>query len=120
MKGVGPISGANKNELTAAVAGIYACFLGREPESVRFTPAHFGARFTVEGGRSLLEEALLDSGREDLFRAERRFLEPPMLEALQARAELVLDARIEDLQLESDVATASDTFLMVLAEAPAS
>jgi uncharacterized protein YbcI len=120
LKGVNPISTADSHELTAAVAGVYACFLGREPESVRFTPAHFGARVLVEGGRSLLEQALLRSGREDLFRAERRILEPPMLEALQARAELVLDARIEDLKLESDIVTARDTFLMVLTEAPAS
>ena len=104
------------NELTAAVATVYSCFLEREPDAVNLTLAHYGARIEVEGGRSLLEMALLSAGREDLFREERQALAPPMLEALQARAESVLRAPIEELRIESDLDSNLDTFLLVLHE----
>lgn len=114
----GTIAGASGSELSAAVAGVYACFLGREPEAVTLSPAHFGARVRVRGGRSLLEQALLEAGRDDLFREGRDALTAPMAEALQLRAERVLDVPIEVLRIDSDPASDEDIVLLVLAEPP--
>lgn len=114
----GTIAGASGHELSAAVAGVYACFFGREPEAVSLSPAHFGARVRVRGGRSLLEQALLEAGREDLFREGRDALTAPMAEALQSRAERVLDVPVAELRIDSDPASDEDTVLLVLAEPP--
>jgi hypothetical protein len=110
------IPSASSNELEAAVADVYERFLDARPDVVELTPARYGAKVRVEGGRSRLESALLAAGRADLFREEREALAPPMLDALQARVERLLNVPIEALRIESDLDSSRDTFLLVLSD----